>query len=183
MKPMKKLIASLSVMASLALAAPQATAGAVYHHWSETPTEVQAAHSPEVLQSYIDAYWVNEWTNAYWFNRWMEAAAAKAAVVPPCTGPGHSRCSVQGIEVCNGNDLPTCGVVWRESRFNPTARNPRSSAGGLYQHLRAWAATCGIPVSNMAYASVAQQAQCARYVWNGGVNSNGLGPRHWSLTL
>ena len=87
MKPMKKLIASLTVMASLAVVAPQAMAGAVYHHWSETPAEVQATHSPEVLQSYIDAYWVNEWTNAYWFNRWMEAAAAKAAEVPPCTGP------------------------------------------------------------------------------------------------
>ena len=31
MKPMKKLIATLIVMASVALAAPQATAGAVYH--------------------------------------------------------------------------------------------------------------------------------------------------------
>ena len=65
MKPMKKLIASLTVMASLAVVAPQAMAGAVYHHWSETPAEVQATHSPEVLQSYIDAYWVNELTNAY----------------------------------------------------------------------------------------------------------------------
>jgi len=50
MKPMKKLIASLTVMASLALAAPQATAGAVYPHWSETPAEVHATHPPEVLQ-------------------------------------------------------------------------------------------------------------------------------------
>ncbi len=176
MKPMKKLIASLTVMASLAVVAPQAMAGAVYHHWSETPAEVQATHSPEVLQSYIDAYWVNEWTNAYWFNRWMEAAAAKAKQ----TGGSY----VQGIEVCNGNDLPRPAASCAASPGStPTARNPRSSAGGS-------TSTSGPPgdvrhprVPNMAYASVAQQVQCARYVWNGGVNSNGLGPRHWSLTL
>lgn len=177
MKPMKKLIASLTVMASLAVVAPQAMAGAVYHHWSETPAEVQATHSPEVLQSYIDAYWVNEWTNAYWFNRWMEAAAAKAAEVPPCHSPSQQKCSVQGIEVCNGDDLLPCYVLWRESRFNPTAQNSRSSAYGLAQFLAStWRSVC--PEFPHRGASVAQQVECQRRLYDGG-----RGRSHWSLTL
>jgi|JI9StandDraft_1071089.scaffolds.fasta_scaffold67568_4 hypothetical protein len=169
MKPMKKLIASLTVMASLAVVAPQAMAGAVYHHWSETPAEVQATHSPEVLQSYIDAYWVNEWTNAYWFNRWMEAAATKAKQ----TGGSY----VQGIEVCNGVDLPPCSVVHRESRFDPNAQNRSSSAWGLFQFLRStWRSVC--PEFPHGSATVAQQVECARRLWDGG-----RGRSHWSLTL
>lgn len=169
MKPMKKLIASLTVMASLAVVAPQAMAGAVYHHWSETPAEVQATHSPEVLQSYIDAYWVNEWTNAYWFNRWMEAAAERAKQ----TGGSY----VQGIEVCNGSSLPPCYVVRRESNFNPNARNPRSTAWGLFQFLRGtWNSVC--PEFPHGSATVEQQVECARRLWD-----NGRGRSHWSLTL
>mgnify|MGYP001273041455 FL=1 len=169
MKPMKKLIATLIVMASVALAAPQATAGAVYHHWSETPAEVQATHSPEVLQSYIDAYWVNEWTNAYWFNRWMEAAAERAKQ----TGGSY----VQGIEVCNGSSLPPCYVVRRESNFNPNARNPRSTAWGLFQFLRGtWNSVC--PEFPHGSATVEQQVECARRLWD-----NGRGRSPWSLPL
>ena len=169
MKPMKKLIASLTVMASLAVVAPQAMAGAVYHHWSETPAEVQATHSPEVIQGYIDAYWVNEWTNAYWFNRWMEAAAERAKQ----TGGSY----VQGIEVCNGSSLPPCRVVHRESRFDPNAQNRSSSAWGLYQFLRStWRSVC--PEFPHGSATVAQQVECARRLWDGG-----RGRSHWSLTL
>lgn len=169
MKPMKKLIASLTVMASIALAAPQATAGAVYHHWSETPADVQATHSPEVIQGWIDAYWVNEWVNAYWFNRWMEAAAENAKR----TGGAY----VQGIEVCNGSTLPPCHVVRRESNFDPNARNPRSTAWGLFQFLRGtWNSVC--PEFPHGSATVAQQVECARRLWD-----NGRGRSHWALTL
>lgn len=185
---MKRLLTLPLIALMLALTAAFPASAAVYHHWSETPAEVQAEHSPEVIQGWIDAYWTGEWVRLYWerivaFSAAYEEAQRRAAELPPCTGPGHQKCSVQGIEVCNGSDLPTCGIVWRESRFNPTARNPRSSAGGLFQHLAAWTRTCGIPVSNMAHASVSDQVACARYVWNGGRNSNGLGPRHWRLTL
>jgi len=83
---------------------------------------------------------------------------------------------VQGIEVCNGRTLPTCGIVRRESGFNPHARNPRSSAWGLYQFLRGtWRGVC--PEYPHGAASVAQQVECARRLWNGG-----RGAGHWRLT-
>ncbi len=83
---------------------------------------------------------------------------------------------VQGIRVCNGTTLPTCGIVQRESRFNPNARNPSSSAWGLYQFLRGtWNGVC--PEYRHGSASVAQQVECARRLWNGGRGSG-----HWRLT-
>lgn len=81
---------------------------------------------------------------------------------------------VQGIEVCNGRTLPTCAIVRRESRFDPNARNPRSSAWGLYQFLRGtWRGVC--PEYPHGSASVAQQVECARRLWAGG-----RGASHWS---
>ncbi len=83
---------------------------------------------------------------------------------------------VQGIEVCNGRTLPTCAIVRRESRFDPNARNPASSAWGLYQFLRGtWRGVC--PEFPHGRASVAQQVECARRLWAGGRGSN-----HWRLT-
>lgn len=110
--------------------------------------------------------------------------AARRAAVP--TGYGY----VQGIQVCNGRDLPSCSIVHRESRFDPQARNPRSSAGGLYQFLRAWLRACRLNgYSNMAQVPVRLQVACARWVWNSGHNVNvkrdgvvwSLGPRNWRL--
>ena len=110
--------------------------------------------------------------------------AARRAATP--TGYGY----VQGIQVCNGRDLPTCAIVNRESRFNPAARNPHSTAGGLYQFLRAWLRACRLSgYSNMAQVPVRLQVACARWVWNGGRNANvdrdgqrwTLGPRNWRL--
>jgi len=81
---------------------------------------------------------------------------------------------VHGIEVCNGRTLPTCAIVRRESRFDPNARNPRSSAWGLYQFLRGtWRGVC--PEYPHGSASVAQQVECARRLWAGG-----RGASHWS---
>lgn len=136
-----------------------------YHHWSEVPVEIQEEYSPEVIQAWIDAYWVNEWIRAYNWNKWMEEASKR-------TGYGY----VDGIEVCNGIDLPTCGIVHRESRFNPNARNPHSTAWGLYQFLRGtWRSVC--PEYPHGSASVAQQVECARRLWDGG-----RGKSHWRLT-
>ena len=173
MKPMKKLIASLTVMASLAVVAPQAMAGAVYHHWSETPAEVQATHSPEVLQSYIDAYWVNEWTNAYWFNRWMEAAAHAERVKASSYPSGQC-----------GGDLPPCWVMNKESKgdiriwnggcYNGPCGGRSSTASGKWQFIRrTWAGFGGY--ANAADAPERVQDDKARQVWAGG-----RGCSHWS---
>lgn len=80
---------------------------------------------------------------------------------------------IDGIEVC-GSWFP-CRIVARESGYNPRARNPRSSAGGLYQTLRFWVPWCGLPYANMAEASVAEQVACAKKI----VRKHGLSP--WSL--
>lgn len=110
--------------------------------------------------------------------------AARRAAMP--TGYGY----VQGIQVCNGRDLPSCHIVHRESRFNPTIRNSSSSAGGLYQFLRAWLRACRLNgYSNMAQVPVRLQVACARWVWNGGRNASvdrdgqrwTLGPRNWNF--
>jgi len=83
---------------------------------------------------------------------------------------------IDGIEVCNGRDLPTCAIVHRESRFNPRAENPTSSASGLYQFIDGTWRTCGTGYGHASYAPVAVQVACARRIWNGG-----RGRGHWSL--
>ena len=177
MIPMKKLIASLTVMASIALAAPQATAGAVYHHWSETPAEVQATHSPEVIQGWIDAYWVNEWVRIYWeriaaFSAAFEAAqraAAEQAAYP------SGQC---------GGDLPPCWVMRRESRgdiriwnggcYNGPCGGGASTASGKWQVIRGtWNGYGGY--RNAADAPEQVQDDFARGLWAGG-----RGCSHWS---
>lgn len=88
---------------------------------------------------------------------------------------GNGGRLVQGIPVC-GSWFP-CYIVARESGFNPTARNPRSSAGGLYQFLRFWLPYCGLSgYSNFAQVPVIDQVRCAKKV----VRQHGLAP--WRLT-
>jgi hypothetical protein len=94
----------------------------------------------------------------------LRLAAAMEAQNHPSYGP-YAGVYVEGIQVCNGVTLPSCYIVKRESNFQPHVRNSRSSAGGLYQFLSFWARKCGIAVSNMAYATVAQQVRCAHWVW------------------
>ena len=92
-------------------------------------------------------------------------------------------CLLQGVVICNGRDLPTRYIVWRESRFQWWAKNPASSAGGLYGLLAGWMPKCGIRgYAHMGQVPIAEQARCARYVWNGGVNTydhRWLGPVNW----
>ena len=162
------LAATVAVVAAGALSACQPAPA--YHHWSETPAATQAEHSPEVIQAWIDAYWRQRWIDAYNWNRWMEESARIEAE------RAASGRYVQGVEVCNGGSLPPCRVVQRESRFNPAARNP-SGAWGLYQFMpRTWRRTC--PEFSHGSASVAQQAECARRLWD-----NGRGASHWKATL
>lgn len=73
-----------------------------------------------------------------------------------------------------GGDLPPCYVMWRESRGDITARNPRSSASGKWQVLDStWRGWGGYARSYLAPERV--QDDFARWLWNGG-----RGCSHWS---
>jgi len=85
---------------------------------------------------------------------------------------------IDGIEVCNGTTLPTCRIVQRESGFNPRAKNPRSTASGLYQFINGTWRTCGTGYPTAMSAPVRVQVECARKIW-----ANGRGASHWRLTL
>lgn len=109
----------------------------------------------------------------YAFAAAIEAQRLAAAREGSIHEPGARL--VQGIPVC-GSWFP-CYIVARESGFNPTARNPRSSAGGLYQFLRFWLPYCGLSgYSNFAQVPVVEQVRCAKKV----VRQHGLAP--WKLT-
>lgn len=112
--------------------------------------------------------------DAVLYRAWMAYAATHA---PKPTGYGY----VDGILVCNGTTLPTCLIVQRESGFNPHARNPRSSAGGLYQMLlgtfRGICPDDEARYGNAANAPVAVQVKCAAILWD-----HGRGSGAWALT-
>ena len=79
--------------------------------------------------------------------------------------------------ICSGNDLPPCYVVQRESRFDPQAENPTSTASGLYQFLDGtWAGYKGY--GHASHAPVHVQVERARQIWNGG---RGCG--HWNACV
>lgn len=103
------------------------------------------------------------------YARLLAYAAAIAAA--QCRGYG----CVQGIRVCGG-DLPTCPIVWRESRFDPHAENPTSTASGLYQFIDGTFATCRTGYRHASSAPVSVQVSCARQIWN-----HGRGASHWRL--
>lgn len=98
-------------------------------------------------------------------------AYAAAVAASQCRGYG----CVQGIRVCGG-DLPTCPIVWRESRFDPHAENPTSTASGLYQFIDGTFATCRTGYQHASSAPVGVQVACARQIWN-----HGRGASHWRL--
>lgn len=102
----------------------------------------------------------------------VEAHRLATAREGSLTEPGGRL--VQGIAVC-GSWFP-CHIVARESGFNPQARNPRSTAGGLYQFLRFWLPYCGLSgYSNFSQVPVIDQVRCAKKV----VRQHGLSP--WRL--
>ena len=173
--------AALTALVALALTSCQP---APIHHWTEATPEVQAAHAPAEIQAFIDAYWRQVWIDTTNYNRFMAWAVEHdraVAAIPPCISGSQPRCSVDGVEVCNGIDLPTCGIVWRESRFDPHARNRSSSAGGLHQFIfSTFRSVCPEYASrygNAAYAPVWVQAECARRLWD-----HGRGSGNWAQT-
>lgn len=109
------------------------------------------------------------------------APTTTAPTQPPTPAtPTGGGVIVAGIEVCNGADLPTCAIVKRESGFDPTARNPSSSAAGLYQFLdstfRAVCPSAASTYGSAANAPVTVQVECARILWDGG-----RGASHWGF--
>lgn len=145
------------------------------HHWTDADPQDIADYGAAAVQAWIDAYWRQVWIDTVNFRRWMAAAAERERVAR--LGPPY----VDGILVCNGIDLPTCGIVRRESGFNPRARNRHSTAGGLYQFLAStFRSVCPAAAArwgNAANAPVSVQVDCVRVLWAGGA-----GWRHWRLT-
>lgn len=58
---------------------------------------------------------------------------------PPPTGDGYTGSVAALIRSTFGSDSGCAlRIAWRESRFNPRAQNPRSSASGIFQLVRLW---------------------------------------------
>lgn len=108
--------------------------------------------------------------------KWFAWALAKERAAAAAAASGGVL--VEGIVVCNGRDLPTCGIVKRESGFNPRAENPTSTASGLYQFIDGTWRACRTGYGHASYAPVSVQVKCARQIWD-----NGRGASHWRLTL
>lgn len=112
------------------------------------------------------------WANIVRLAEWHRAEQAKKAAAAAAKG----GVLVHGIVVCNGTTLPSCAIVRRESGFSPTAKNPRSSASGLYQFINSTWRTCGTGYPTAMSAPVSVQVGCAKRIWN-----NGRGASHWAL--
>lgn len=94
------------------------------------------------------------------------------AFVPPAGAHSVSTTGTVNGYPCGG-DLPPCYVLYRESRGNPTAQNPVSSASGLWQFVHGtWGHYRGFYEAK--YAPWQVQNERARTVWAGG-----RGCSHW----
>ena len=71
----------------------------------------------------------------------------------------------------HGRFAVPCGIVFRESRFNCRAKNPRSSAYGYYQLLDSWWGYLG------RRPTCREQHRIAARLWRGG-----RGVSNWRLT-
>lgn len=82
---------------------------------------------------------------------------------------GNSTGSINGYPC--GGDLPPCYVLDHESGGDPTAYNPggcnNHGCYGLWQFSGEWAGKLGLP-SDIASATVDQQNNAARILWDGG---------------
>lgn len=167
---MRRTIA-VTVSALILLASGQAAGAEVraIHSWTEAPAEVQETYEPEVIQAWIDAYWVNEFIRIYWERLAAWSDAYDAAQAYP-----SGQC---------GGDLPPCRIMMRESRgdiriwnggcYNGPCRGG-STASGKWQFMRStWAGYGGY--RNAADAPERVQDAKARELWNGG-----RGCSHWS---
>jgi hypothetical protein len=107
----------------------------------------------------------------------LEQASRDVISVAPSTGRSASVETSSGSNVngypCGGS-LPPCYVLMRESRGDPYAENPTSSASGLWQVVDGtWGGYGGY--SHASHAPVSVQNEFARQLWAGGA-----GCSHWS---
>lgn len=154
---MKRLISVPLIALMLTMTAAFPVSAEVYHHWSEVPAEVQAEHSPEVIQGWIDAYWVNEWVQAYNRNRWYEVAAANARADAAREAAARSSANVVW------DRLAQC-----ESGGNWSINTGNGYSGGLQFHPRTWTGYGGRAYATYAYqATREQQIEIARKVQAG----------------
>lgn len=174
---MRKLIIASILLLSVVACQPAPALGAQYHHWSETPAEVRAEHEPEVIQTWIDTYWANEWVRIYW-----ERIAAFSAAYEHSQRVAAEQAAYPSGQC--GGDLPPCWVMNKESKgdiriwnggcYNGPCGGRSSTASGKWQFIRrTWAGFGGY--ANAADAPERVQDDKARQVWAGGG-----GCSHWS---
>lgn len=91
--------------------------------------------------------------------------------------PVVAASSINGYP-CGGTELPPCAVMWRESRGDPNAYNPRGCNGhgcyGLWQFSGEWACHFGLSC-DIAHWTPEEQTHAARTLWD-----HGRGCAHWS---
>lgn len=175
---MRRLIVALTITLSTLVACAPAVAAQPQPQPTVTTTRTtdpcrpldKACWQAHIARRHNEAIWWAEVRKQQDYARLVAYAAAVAAS-HQCRGYG----CVQGIRVCGG-DLPTCPIVWRESRFDPHAENPTSTASGLYQFIDGTFATCRTGYRHASSAPVSVQVACARQIWN-----HGRGASHWRL--
>jgi len=122
-------------------------------------------------QALTNAWWAEVRAQQRRARDWNRLIAALTQQARP-TG----RCYIEGVRVCDGPGLLPYRIVWRESRMNPRARNPRSTAGGFGQvligTLRSVCPAEAARYGNAAYLPVATQVECIRRL----IARHGLAP-------
>ncbi len=150
------IVLSIASVGLVAAAAPAPTASKPTA--TTTSTTIPKATAIDPVKLYWWYYIKNQETAQRWA-RFVAAIAAAQRAYP------HGMC---------GGDLPPCYVMWRESRGDIHAQNPRSTASGKWQFLDStWAGFGG--VRKARYADERTQDTKARLLWN-----HGRGCSHWN---
>jgi len=187
LKPTIRHLAVVALTAAITLTAlvgcqPPPGAAQTVHVAATAPASRPVAKAP--TQHEIDVWtWYTELNRQADYARLVAFAAAVAHAAEirnqPCTRYSSS-CWIDGLEVCNGRDRPTCYIAWRESRFRWWVRNSASTAAGYYGMLLGWARKCGYNTT-LDHVGPAAQVSCGAWLWNRGVDNyrTGQGPHNW----
>lgn len=176
MRPLARLLVAVALVATVAVASPDAPTAPVAAS-EPTPRLIHltaAGHDPAPMEG-VEAGLRWQHAELAAFLRTAHRHKPRTARAPAVRVRAPMVVSVGTVNgyPCGGQ-LPPCRVLARESGGNPTARNPVSSASGLWQFLDStWANFGGYPRAYLAPPSV--QNEKARLTWAGGA-----GCRHWS---